>query len=90
MALDLNARGEIYIDHASTGLLLRQTAAGTVIVSRDGTTHQMPHPRYSAAADAPLSGVSGRVQLEADLRALLRDLDSKQMPALRVRVLDRR
>lgn len=72
MALDLTTDGEIYIDRASTGLLLRQTAAGTVIASRDGTTHPMPHPRYSAAADAPLSGVPGRLQLEADLRALLR------------------
>jgi len=77
-ALQIDGNHRIILDGETVGLCLVQRASGTVIftpenraLGRTYREHKMPHFRYSTAHDAPASGAAGRVQLEADLRALL-------------------
>lgn len=84
--IEITTSNAILLDGKPVGLSLRQAQHGTVIytpASVDGRVpyreHPMPRRRYSAAHDAPASGVPGRAALEADLRALidrLRSLDT--------------
>lgn len=79
MTITINTAGRIEIDHVQTGLALAQRREGTVIYTPEGVStkyaeHTMPHARYSTAHDAPASGVAGRAQLEADIRALIKSL----------------
>jgi hypothetical protein len=76
--LTIYTNGSISIDGRDTGLSVRQVQGGTTVYTREdalaGTKyrkHPMPQTRYSTAHDAPASGAAGRVQFEADIRALL-------------------
>lgn len=79
--LQVNTTNRILIDGKPTGLVLVQRASGTVIYTPENKIagiayreHQMPEQRYSAAHDAPASGVAGCAKLEADIRLLLASL----------------
>lgn len=76
MTLQIDTANYILLDGRSTGLQLTQRRDGTVIYSadhggKDYREYKMPHTRYSTAHDAPASGAAGRIQLEADVRALV-------------------
>lgn len=69
---------EVLIDGKATGLGQVQRLNGTVVYTMENLTrgvkyaqHQMPQQRYSTAHETPTSGSAGRLQLEADLRALI-------------------
>lgn len=77
--IQITTANQILLDGQATGLRLTQRKDSTVIYSADWDgknyrEHSMPHPRYSTAHDAPASGAAGRSQLEADIRALLREI----------------
>ena len=77
--IQIDTADEILLDGQRTGLGLTQRREGSVVYTRERqgvryAEHKMPHPRYSAAHDAPASGAAGRGQLEADVRALLATL----------------
>lgn len=77
--IQIDTANYIRIDGKNTGLQLTQRRGGTVIYSADvgGKNYReypLPRERYSTAHDYPASGAAGRVQLEADVRALLETL----------------
>lgn len=79
--LQISTSNAIIINGQATGLCLSQTRDRTVIYTPESRSsglaykeHAMPHARYSAAHDAPASGVAGRTQLEADVLDLLKTL----------------
>lgn len=81
--IEITTNNAILLDGQPVGLSLRQAQHGTVIytpASVDGRVpyreHLMPHRRYSASHDAPATGVPGRAELEADVRALVARLDA--------------
>lgn len=74
--LSIDTSNRITIDGQVTGLAVTQRRYGTVVYTPEGISttykeHKMQHARYSTAHDAPASGVAGRAQFEADIRALL-------------------
>ena len=78
MCITIDTSNRIVIDGTRTGLAVVQRGNGTVVYtpeSRISNTsyveHKMPYPRYSLAHDAPASGVAGRAQFEANVKALL-------------------
>lgn len=70
--------------------------ANRVIVESDGCSDYYDGALVQGATVCRISAPASLVRLyidandELDLRAFLHDLDSKQLPALRVRVLERR
>lgn len=77
--LTIDTSNRISIDGQSTGLAVTQRRDGTVVYTPEGigrpyAEHKMPHARYSTAHDSPASGVAGRGQFQADIRALLESL----------------
>lgn len=76
MSLQIDSANRILIDGRDVGLAVTQRRDGTVVYTPEGigrpyAEHKMPHARYSTAHDKPASGAAGRVQFEADVRALL-------------------
>jgi len=74
--LTIDTSNRISIDGQATGLAVTQCRGGTVVYTPEGigrpyAEHKMPHFRYSTAHDSPASGAAGRVQFEADIRALV-------------------
>jgi len=74
--LQLATNNELVIDGKFTGLGLTQRREGSVVytMERAGRVyaeHPMPHKRYAASHDKPVSGAAGRSQLEADVRELM-------------------
>lgn len=74
--LTIDTSNRISIDGQATGLAVTQRRDGTVVYTPEGigrayAEHKMPHARYSTAHDQPASGAAGRVQFEADIRALV-------------------
>lgn len=72
-------------EHRNTGYRVTQRAGGTVVysVAPNGDhycEHGMPHARYSTSHDKPASGVPGRAQFEADIRALIETIDPEGNP----------
>jgi len=76
MSMTIYQNGRISLDGNSTGLGVSQEKEGTnvFVCERLGGGYrrvEMPHKRYSLAADKPLSGAPGRAQFERDIRAML-------------------
>jgi hypothetical protein len=76
--LTIYTNGDISISGASTGLAVKQGPNGTIVHTKESAftkaeykEHEMPHQRYSLAADTPASGVAGRSEFEADVLALI-------------------
>lgn len=81
MSITIDTADRIAIDGIQTGLAVVQRGEGTVVYTPESrlsnTTyaeHKMPSQRYSLAHAAPASGVAGRAQFEADIRALLKTI----------------
>lgn len=87
--LQIDTSNSILIDGRDTGLKLTQRRDGSVVYTpeslisgRKYQEHKMPYARYSAAHDTPHkpgeaydpSVSAGCLQLEADVRALLKSL----------------
>ena len=76
MTMQIYTNGAIEIDGAQTGMMVSQLETGTR-VRRHGapgencTVVTLPQQRYALSHDHPASGVAGRAQFEADIRALL-------------------
>lgn len=68
--MNIYSDNSIEIDGAATGLYVKQSADGTIVYSSGGA-RTMPHGRYALSHNAPASGVPGRAQFEADIRALM-------------------
>lgn len=78
-----NQRVELVnIEGNKDGLYVTQRRDGTVVYSASFTgglgykEYPMPHSRYSLTHPAPLSGAAGLTQFEADIRALIKSLQS--------------
>lgn len=76
--LQIDTSDSILIDGRDTGLKVTQRRDGTVVYTPESVIsgrkyqeHNMPHARYSTAHDSPASGAAGRIQFEADIRALM-------------------
>lgn len=76
--LQIDTSDSILIDGRDTGLKVTQRRDGTVVYTPESVIsgrkyqeHKMPHARYSTAHDSPASGAAGRIQFEADIRALM-------------------
>lgn len=70
--ITIDTSNRVYLDGRDTGLHAVQTATGTRVYDAQGRTITMPAERYSLAHNTPASGVPGRAQFAADLRALVR------------------
>lgn len=71
MSIQIHTNDHIHLDGADTGLGVSQESTGTCVYGRDSLPVPMPHQRYALSCDTPASGVPGRAQFEADLRAAL-------------------
>lgn len=76
--LTIYSNNNISLDGKDTGLGVSQRQTGTVVFVRESVGQKieykeltMPSTRYALSGDAPASGVPGRSQFEADLRAVL-------------------
>jgi hypothetical protein len=79
MSMTIAKNGIIAIGFNSTNLIVIQDDDKTqvfTLVTQDGAETEepvkMPHLRYSLTRDKPNSGVPGRNQFEADIRAYLK------------------
>lgn len=76
--LSLDTLNFVYIDGKCTGLRLRQGSTGTELrtpfdacAKQAEVIHKLPHKTYSSAHPRPDSRNPGKLQLEADIRALI-------------------
>lgn len=81
--VQIDTTNRIIINGQRTALAVTQNGNGTVVYTPESrlsgqayVEHKMPHQRYSLAHDAPSSGVAGRTEFEADVKALLAKLPS--------------
>lgn len=90
MSIQIDTANRIKIDGQDTGLALGQRREGTIVYTPESRhtgqryqEHPMPFSRYSTAHDEPHKPgepydptvCAGRAQLEADVRALLAQMD---------------
>lgn len=82
--IQIDTTNRIVIDGNRTPLAVTQTGDGTVVYTPESrlsgqayVEHKMPHRRYSLAHDAPASGIAGRAEFEAHVKAVLATLPSK-------------
>ena len=76
VAIDIYTNGHVHIDGKDTGLGVTQRASGTALFRREDRVGgylevELPHRRYSLVHPAPLSGLPGLAQFEADVRAVV-------------------
>lgn len=76
--IQIDTANRIVLDGMDTGLAVTQDADGTRVYTPECRItgieyrrHQMHYRRYSLACDTPASGIPGRGQFEADIRAIL-------------------
>lgn len=72
--ITIYTNNRVSLDGRDTGLYVTQAPEGTRVYDTHGNTLAMPAQRYSLASNNPASGVPGRQQFAADLRALLATL----------------
>ena len=79
--ITIDTTNRIVLNGTRTNLAVAQKGEGTVVYTPESLLskqaykeHPMPHKRYSLAHDEPASGVAGRAQFEADIRALVTTL----------------